>query len=361
MSDSLVDVVIPVHTELRPIANAVESVLNHNSAPVRAIVVAHNIDSKIIEKNLGSWARDPRVTIVPHSDGISSPAGPFNAGIAAGSAPFFTFLGSDDEFEPGAIDSWLDVQRSSDAAVVIVMIRHEGGNYDASPPVRPIPRPLLDPVKDRLPYRSAPLALISRSHFGHLRFSVGVPSGEDLAYVMQMWFSGERITIDRTGPAYFGRPADTGRVSTTPRTIDADFMFLNEIIASDWYKKLARAERRAMAVKFLRMQVLDAIVNRKNLQDWTPDDAQALAKEIQRVLGMCPRVAHYLSVADWKVVDHALRTKSSPTELTAMMGDRWNLHFWKNIVPINPFLLLHSQGPLKTLYASRVLMAVKAI
>lgn len=59
MSCPVVDVTIAVHTETRPIARAVGSVLDHTVSPVRLIVVAHNIDAAVICAGLGSYAADP--------------------------------------------------------------------------------------------------------------------------------------------------------------------------------------------------------------------------------------------------------------------------------------------------------------
>ena len=118
----LVDVTIAVHSASRPIRRAVASVLDGTEAPVRVIVVAHNIDPAIIRDNLGDLATDDRVLMLDLQDGIRSPAGPMNAGFANSTAPFIALLGSDDEFAPGALDSWLRVQRSTGASTVIPKI-----------------------------------------------------------------------------------------------------------------------------------------------------------------------------------------------------------------------------------------------
>ena len=166
MTEPLVDVTIAVHSQTRPIARAVSSVLDHTTAPVRVNVVAHNIDPEIIRANLGAYAADPRLRLLHLADGIASPAGPMNHGFARSEAPFLSLMGSDDELAPGAIDSWLALQQRTGAEMVLAKIRLADGRTDPYPPIRGGRRTTgLDGRKDRLAYRSAPLGLIDRARF----------------------------------------------------------------------------------------------------------------------------------------------------------------------------------------------------
>jgi hypothetical protein len=100
VQEPLVDHIIAVHNNRRPIARAVGSVLKHTSAPIRVSVVCHNTEQGEIRLILGELADDPRLRLLQLDDGIPSPSGPFNAGMDAATAPFTSIMGSDDELEP---------------------------------------------------------------------------------------------------------------------------------------------------------------------------------------------------------------------------------------------------------------------
>lgn len=136
MSEYAVDVVIAVHSAERPVARAAGSVLSGTEAPVRVTVVAHNIDPEIIRGRLGELADHPQLRLIELADGIHSPAGPMNLGFERAEAPFVALLGSDDELAPGAIDSWLALQRETNAEAVLARIRLANGAVDPYPPVR---------------------------------------------------------------------------------------------------------------------------------------------------------------------------------------------------------------------------------
>ncbi len=354
--EPVVDVIIAVHTETRPIARAVASILDHNAAAINVWVVAHNIAPDKITNQLGQWASDPRVKLLEFRDGIHSPAGPFNFGIASSTAPFFAVLGSDDSLEAGAIDSWLALQRKVDAAMVIARIYYVGRGFESSPPIRILKSGVLNPVKDRLAYRSAPLGIISREAFGQLRFTEGLESGEDLAYVTRMWFSKEKIAFDRFGPTYEGHNDAEDRVTYASRTIDKDFRFLNEIIDTPWFAELSDSARLAIVVKIIRIHVFDAIFARVQLKPWTREEHAALAEVLNRLLRVAPKALRLLSRIDQEVLvaataDSAGYPDSPGDDLPKLMAKRRHFASLAVLLPRNPFLLLHRQAPLRTLAA----------
>lgn len=263
MPEPLVDITIAVHSRTRPIARAAASVLDHTEAPVRVNVVAHNIDPEIIRENLGDYADDPRLRLLHLADGIPSPAGPMNHGFASSTAPYISVMGSDDELAPGAVDSWLALAQRTGAQMVLARIQLPSGRTDPYPPVRNGRRAEgLDPIKDRLPYRSAPLGLIDRARFGELRLTEGLPSGEDLAYSLTVWFTADRLTYDLHGPAYVIN-ADAGdRVTSAPRAVSEDFRFLDEVESFEWFRTASRAARCAIVVKLIRIHFFDAVLVR---------------------------------------------------------------------------------------------------
>src|SRR5690606_7041058 len=127
---------------------------------------------------------------------------------------------------------------STRSRAVIPRIRlHEGANQ-AHPAVRPGRTRRLDPYKDRLATRSAPLGLLSRRTFGHLRFAEALRSGEDIAFSTQIWFSGERLAFDRRGPAYRVHDGAADRVSFTTRSMRDSFAFLDTVTETTWFRAL---------------------------------------------------------------------------------------------------------------------------
>lgn len=346
--EPVVDVTVAVHTATRPIARAVASILEHTSTSTRVTVVAHNIAVDIIAKNLGEWASDDRVRLLELADGINSPAGPMNVGLSLSTAPFVAVLGSDDEFEPGAIDSWYALQQATGAGFVIAQVRHAGGGKELSPPVRPRRTRNLHPVKDRLSYRSAPLGLISRAHFGELRLVEGLLSGEDLPYVAALWFSGAPVAFARVGPGYRVHADAEDRVTAAVRSIAEDFAFLDEIIDAPSFANLTRAERHAYAVKIIRSHIFDAIVNRAALDEWAVGERHAIAAVARRVVEWGGHPERVLSLIDRAVFDGVLDGVTPSATMMRLIRRRWDYKSADVILTRNPLYLLHAQGPLRT-------------
>lgn len=352
MSEPEVDVTIAVHSATRPIARAVASIVDHTRATVRVNVVAHNIDPAVIRDNLGAYAEHPDVRLLPFADGIHSPAGPMNHGLSMSTAPFVCVLGSDDEFAPGALDSWLALQRETGASTVIAKIRIGERGIDPYPPVRAGRRQRdLDAVRDRLAYRSAPLGLVDRSRFGDLRFTEGLPSGEDLAYSSALWFTGSAIAYDLFGPPYIVNEGAEDRVTANARSVDADFAFLDAIEEAEWFPRLGSRERTALAVKILRVHFFDAALARLNSPEGLAGHRDALASVLQRLSGWSPQAVSLLSRADRDVIDEVLSDAPDPQRVLHLLDARWNYRTVAGALPRNPLLGLHPQAPLRTLFA----------
>lgn len=355
MDAPLVELVIAVHTSTRPIARAVASIVDHTVADVRVTVVAHNIDKAVIAANLGAYSEHPKVRLLALRDGIPSPAGPMNFGITESPAEFVGVMGSDDELEPGAIDSWLKLQRSSKASMVMARIQNVGGGVVPAPPARPFRRRNLDPVKDRLSYRSAPLGIYSRKVFPDLRFSEGLASGEDLPFVTRLWFSGEGIAFDRKGPAYLVHSDAEDRVTSDPRPVRDDFEFLERIMATTWISRLTQVQREAFGVKLVRSHLFDALVNRAGAEIWADGEREALAAVAEKVLTWAPGTRRLLSRLDQRILEMILDPESSIEGAMDLIRQRWNYRSLQVLAPRNLMLSFHRQAPLRT-YAAGYLV-----
>lgn len=351
MTEPLVDITIAVHTASRPIARAVASVVDHTRADVRVNVVAHNIDESIIRHNLGAYANHARVRVLQLNDGIGSPAGPMNYGLSNSTAAFVSIIGSDDELAPGAIDAWLDIQRKTQADVVLARIQLVGGTTDPYPPVRLFRRRKLDGQRDRLAYRSAPLGLISRLQFGDLRLTEGLASGEDLAYSLSLWFTGRNISYALNAPPYIGHDDSNDRVTSTPRPIESDFAFLDTLTGLPWFQGASREERQAIVVKIIRLHYFDAIHARVHSQSELDKNRPIFLKTFARLQEISPEALPLLSRADHAVFSTLRDPNSTVAEVSLRLRKRLQYTSLGAIITQSPLRMLHRQAPFRTLLA----------
>jgi Glycosyltransferase like family 2 len=354
MSDPDVDVVIAVHTERRPIARAVASALASEAA-VRVTVVAHNIDRALIEANLSQVRVPPRSTVrvLERNDGIPSPAGPFNHGLMAATAPYVAVLGSDDRLSSGAIDSWLALARSTGAGAVIACLAHADGTVVPTPPTRPGRRRDLDAVGDRLSYRSALLGLISRDALDreNLRFTEGLEVGEDVAFVTRLWFSRERIAFDRRGPAYVIEDDAGDRITYVTRSIAAELAFVHDVVGQAWFHALTRDQRGSACVKFLRIHVFGVVLNRE-IDFWTAGERAALRETALVVLGAAPGCEAVLSRADRALLDAIQNPRVPAQELLRLAQARRRHGRPETLVPRAMHRVFAREAPLRLMVAS---------
>lgn len=349
MIEPEVDVVIAVHTASRPIDRAVRSVLD-NSAALRVSVVCHNIPASAIAANLGALVEDPRVRLLEFTDDTRSPTGPFNHGLDSATAEFTSVLGSDDELEPGAVDSWLAMARAHGADVVIPRLVMASGAPVSTPPTRPLRSARLDGARDRLAYRTAQLGLVSRRVFPELRFTPSLTTGEDIAYGLRLWFSAASISFDRRGPGYVIHDEGDDRTSASLKPVEDDFAFLDAALDPDWIAGLSGRDREAIAAKLLRTHVMEAM--RARLVDAVadPEELAALAHVVGRIAAIAPRVLRVLSVRDSRI----LEAVAGGTAGNAVRRDLVRrTQYWRpgSVVSASPLLSLHREAPARFLFA----------
>ncbi|MFD6054802.1 glycosyltransferase [Agromyces sp. NPDC060279] len=308
-----VDLVIAVHDPRRDIRRAVGSVLSSRRA-VRAVVVCHNTPAEGIAERLGDLADDPRVRLEQLDDGIPSPAGPFNRGLDEVRAPYFGIMGSDDELAPGAIDRWLELAERTGADVVLPVLRYAGGRRVPTPPTRPGRAVGLDPVRDRLAYRTAPLGLVSSARFGALRFTEGLPTGEDLRFSSELWFSGAKIAQMRRGAEYLVHD-DAVRITFAKRAVADDLAAVSLLTRDAWALGLDEGQRIALTAKLWRLPVFGAVHYRTGA--WSAADRLALRDVGVLVDGFAPAARGMLSRADDALIDAILDPAVPDAELDA--------------------------------------------
>lgn len=350
MSEPRVDVIIPVHTDQRPIARAVASVLEGSNSDLRITVVCHNIASAPIADALRAWSTDPRIRLLEHHDGIPSPAGPINVGYTAATAEFTTLLDSDDEYEPGAIDAWLRAQGRDNADVVIQPLRHANGVSKRTPPTRPGRSRSLDGVRDRLAYRTRQHGLVRRTRFPDLAMTPGLRTGEDVIQGATLWYSNARISYAKSSPAYVIHSDHDDRTSTSPKPAAESLLFLDAVLAPEFVSRLSAAQREAFAVKLLRTHVMDVLsaALRSGAQQ---TDLAALGEGVRRILDLAPTASGILSRRESRIV-HDLLGSPDPARLAVEHAVHTDYRRPSNLVPASLGQLLHREAPLRFLAAT---------
>lgn len=346
-----VDVVIAVHTEDRPIDRAVRSVLDLNGEGVRLTIVCHEVPAERIAAKLPAAHRE-RVRFLEHSDGRRSPAGPFNAGIDAAEASYVSIMGSDDQLAPGAIASWYWLAEEHGADAVIARLERDD-RVVPTPPTRPFRRGVLDPVKDRLSYRSAPLGLVSRAAISRLglRMDPEVPVGEDVVFVTRLWFDGT-VVFDRAGPAYRIGSDATDRVTLVQRPIAEELLFVRRLVTLRWFEELGQPERRAACVKLTRIHLFGAVHNRPDPDWWTSQELTALSETARALLRAAPGMESVLSVADRALLDRIVEPTGDAAALIALARARRRHGRPSTILTRDPWQLLAREAPLRMMTAS---------
>lgn len=294
-----VTVVIACHSAERPLDRAVRSVLEGNERHARPLVVAHNISPEELSLSIAEDLR-PHVQILHHKDGISSPTGPFNAGLEAVETPWCAVMGSDDWLEPGAVQSWLRLAKRYNAEAVLTNLALGSPTRTVpTPPARVLHRGLRHERADRLVYRSAPLGLLSTSTLERLelKFIPGLSVGEDVAFATRLACEA-RVAVDRTGPAYVIGEDAGDRVTYVVRPIREQLAFIPPLIASPWFNRLAPSTRAAIIVKFIRIHVFGTVHYRPGVESWSGSDREDLASLCQRLLNASPSAVRSFSRAE---------------------------------------------------------------
>lgn len=267
-----IEVVIPVHDPARPLERGLSSILGQQAelsvlgVELRVTVVCHNIPIEDLKDSVpADLAVNDSVTWLLHDDGIKSPAGPRNAALEKSSATFLCFLDSDDYLEAGSLAAWWQLATAKTAAAIIAPLRTPEGSILRSPRIRPSKPAILDAVKDGLAYRSVPYGLLRRSSLLAIdfRYAEGIATGEDIASTLKLWFRAGTICYPYDAPAYH-QTDDSGpnRVTSSLLPLAEEFAWLDGLLTEPWLLSASVAERRAVALKILRVHGVGALRRR---------------------------------------------------------------------------------------------------
>ncbi len=341
--DPVVDVIVAVHNDRRPVERAVASALR-NRVAVRVSVVAHNVDPAAITGRLGELSTDDRIRVLPLADGVRSPANAYNHGLDNASAEYVAIVGSDDELEPTALDAWVALARRADADAVVAPIVRDGGGGVPTPRVRRsrFGRPA-DLDRDRLFERTAPLGLQRLRTTAGLRYAEGLPRGVDQAYGLELW-SGHRVVFDPSSPAYLEHADQNDRITHVFGPLADDFVFLETLRPA--LERVTPAVRRGVVAKILRVHLIPGVRVRAAAGSLTDDDREHAAALLAGLGDLAPGAAGLLP-RDHRDDLRAIAAGTDPS--TDSRGGR----SLAGLLPIDLRATLHRHGPLRTQAAGR--------
>jgi hypothetical protein len=356
----LVDVVVAVHTPDRPVERTVASLMASGlptgpaeAKRLRVTVVCHNTAVEPIRARVAPEHRE-LVRFVHYEDGIKSPAGPFNHGMALATGTWVSIMGSDDSLEPGALARWVEAAGRTGADVLIAPMAHAGGAAIHTPVVRRTRTAGLDPVADRLTYRTAPLGIMRLSLVQSLGldFPTRYATGEDQSFSARLWFSGASVSYGRGLPRYLVHDDAAVRVTATPRSVADDLAFATDLVKSDWFAGLAPAQRAAIVTKLIRVHVFGHVMLRADAGTWHAGDAAGMASVARTLLFAAPAAARPLSVADRALLDAVARSEADPAVMKSLATLRRTFTNPRTWLPRDLSQLLHPEAPLRFMSAS---------
>lgn len=310
MSSTTIEFVIAVHDVRRPLERAVRSVLD--GAPdhrARVVVVRHGLGPDAFA-DLEKATLGEDVTWLACHDGVASPAGPYNVGVRASVADYVGVMGSDDVLEPGAVATALRRLDEDSPDALVLPLRYADGESVRSPLSRLGRTRALDPVKDRVAYRTAPLALVKRQVWSGLglSFTEGLPTGEDVEVSGRLWFSGARIDFHPSDPGYTIMTDGPARVTSQLRPLADDLEPFRRLLDQPWVAAIGADAQRSLAVKTLRVHVLAALDDRERRGGLDQDAVDAAGALVTRSLRLAPGALAPFSRADRWVLDALARS-----------------------------------------------------
>lgn len=329
------DVVIAVHDPRRDVGRAVASAISDPTPGIRVVVVCHGIRADSIAAQLPN-AGPSLLRVIEFADGIRSPAGPFNAGLDAAAADYVMVMGSDDFLEAGAVAAWRERARVDRPDVLIVEQRTQAGHLIPTPLVRPRRSRKLSTVRDRLFSRTAPLALMRRGLLDELglRFSVGLATGEDIAFSSRLWAEARRIDLARHAPRYVIGSDAIERVSGGPVPILELLKPVLRTLDLEWVGKLDRPVARSLGIKLLRVHLLTTVLMHPDAADWNDEARASLSEVLHGIDSLVPNSSVALPRADQRLL-HSLRDVTGSDAIARAIGSRQAASRWDSIMPSN--------------------------
>lgn len=341
-----VEVIIPVHTQTRPIARAVHSVIDEGVPGAHVTVVCHNVGMDVISAQLRDLASNERVTLVEFRDGERSAAGPRNHAISQSRADYLCFLDSDDELDRGALTAWTKELAAAPDLLIGQMSSEVSGRIMA-----PAPRIArfegLHPVQDLLNYRTAPVGVLARRELvasgDSPLYRQGFRTGEDVALGLFLWNRAQTIRYSRHSAGYNIRVDSGDRLTTEPVPIAEVLAPIDEAIRLPWLQTASRRQKQAIAVKLLRHQVIYMLRGVRERSPVSAEDLQAAASTVRALCDFVPGVVGYFPFMEARMI-RAVRDQ----DLSAFeSADRSlsKIHYSRKLITVNPFRSFAPESP----------------
>ncbi|MGX5670832.1 glycosyltransferase family 2 protein [Kocuria rhizophila] len=358
--DPLVEIVIPVHSTSRPIARAVSSALraSRGARPgqCRVTVVAHHVSADEVRAVLSAEQR-ATVTVIECEDRGSTAAVPRNEALRRTRARYISFLDSDDTLDAGAVTRWLGIAERRGSDLVIPFQHHTGHRVDITPILRPFRSSRLDPVKDRLGYRSSAFGLVRVATIHRLgaRFDEHVRTGEDQAFVLALYAGAARIDYAPGSPGYLVHADAEVRVSRQPLPIRAQVAAALDITHGPGALPVGSGLRASYILKYIRVNFFPSLEESLRAGQWGPQLEEAANRTAQEMLAFAPHVEQRLSHADVEVL-RLLRDGAGGDDLLKALQARRRFAAPAALITSDPRWALDRQSPLRIAAASAVQM-----
>jgi len=354
-----VDMIIAVHDLRRNIRRAIGSVLSDPDPSIRVLVVAHNLDATAVAAEVRDLVDDNpgRVRIEELKDGVPSPSGPFNFGMAISDAVYVGIMGSDDELDTAAIAQWRSrAERFHADAVIAKVVRGGVRTLVRSPPKRVWRTGVLDFVRDRLSYRSAPLGLMRREAVTRLelRLLEGARNGGDLPFVTRLWLLG-RVVADQGTAAYVGHDDAPERVTFVAKPVREELGPVRDLLAGELVRQMSRAQKEALTTKLLRRNVIDSIRKRDGGRLLSPDDLDVLRGIFATIQDITPRAMDLVSGSQRAMFEEIRAECPDLERVVALNGESARMRSPRAIMPARWRFLLHSQAQPRFVAASALI------
>lgn len=337
---------IPVHNLSRPIDRAVASLLENNFRGLRVSVICHNVSASLIATKLGDLRVDRRVRIQELLTHERTPAAPRNFAIRQSTADYLGFLDSDDEYERGAIDGWIEELEDGPDILIGQLTAESSGRIQA-----PLPRrgrfERLDAVKDFLNYRTAPLGvLIHRTLLNAKEFPgyrPGLRTGEDIAAGLYLWNYAEKIHYSRSPLGYLVREGGLDRVTSEELSPQELFAPVLDAISLPPIAMLRPRQRQAIAVKLLRTQVFGQLYAKRRANLLEASLLVHAAAAIDELARFARGALGFIERRELRMIE--MIRSHDPSRLQTFL-DVEASSAWANIFPTNPFRVFAPESPI---------------
>lgn len=286
-----VDVIIPVHQLERAVGAAASSAQSsHQGVMTRVFVVLHNLDPADAER----LHIEVPVTFLHCDDGLHSPSGPRNVGLAAASAPFVFFLDSDDRLSERCLHRLHCAAESTGADVALPSLLI-GGRYVGTPLACSRRPRRLDVVSHDLFLRSHVPALLRRSMLDRtgVRYPEGIRTGEDFTFMSELLAS---VPCTLALDAVYEGLDPAGDRASTPLPPDEQFAATRKVLAAEWVDALSPAARELLVRRILSVNVGGTW--RRSVSMGARPSRAGYVEMRDEVVDSCPSAQQLLSVRD---------------------------------------------------------------